>query len=312
MNFIALQFHAVQSGKHSLHIVEPSVYPGPCFFSGKYCVHGKKTHAPNCPAGLYAERIGKRLSQHLESAAYAKDDGSLRRLLQNGGLQAVLPHPEQIFHGIFGAGKKNHIRMLQVVYMLYIPQRNTRHFLKWVEIGEIGNPGNTDHGQINQPCSFFPLEALGQAVLILHLDMQVRGAAHDRDSRQFLQHGNTGVQDGPVSAEFIDHKPFHHGALIRIQQLSGSQKLGEYAAAVNIADQQDRGLCQFCHPHIDKAVRVLQIDLRGTSGSLNDNNIILCRQRIIGFFYVRNQFFLVGKILAGAHVSQNLPVDNDL
>ena len=202
--------------------------------------------------------------------------------------------------------------MLQIVYMLYIAQRHTRHLFKRIEVGKIRNPGNTDHGQINQSRGFFSLKALGQTVLILYLDMQVRGAAHNRDSRQLFQHGDAGIQDGPVSAEFIDHKSFYHGALIRLQQLSGSKKLREYAAAVNIADQQDRGLCQFRHPHVDKAVRVLQIDLRGASGSLNDNNIILRRQRVVGFFYVRDQFFLVGKILTGAHVSQDFPVDNNL
>ena len=66
--------------------------------------------------------------------------------------------------------------------------------------------------------------------------------------------------------------PLNAGPLLRLQQLHRAVKLGEHAAPVDIACQQDRGIHQLGQPHVDDVVR-LQVDLRRAAGALDDDDV---------------------------------------
>ena len=137
MDLISLDCRPGQVFQSTLQLSEVSFHTGAGFFSRKNSVHRKKAHSLDGTAVFNAKRIGKRLPEHLISAADAENHGALRSRLQDSRLQTVLSHPEKVFHGIFGAGKNDHIGIFQLRHPIHIPKRDTLHLFKWIEVCEI-------------------------------------------------------------------------------------------------------------------------------------------------------------------------------
>ena len=102
-----------------------------------------------------------------------------------------------------------------------------------------------------------------------------------------FQHLHTGIQDGFISAEFVDDKPFDHFSFFRLQKLYRTVKLGKHSASVNISYQKNRSAGHFCHTHIYD-ILCFQVDLCRTSGSFNHNNIVFGCQCMVGFHHIRH------------------------
>ena len=222
-----------------------------------------------------------------------------------------MPHPQKILHGVFRSRQNDHIRIFQFSGIFYIANGQSRNAFQWIKVREIGNTGQADHRNINDTCLLLPFKAPGQAVLILHLDIDIRSHAHHRNSAFFLQHFHSRIQNRLVSPELVDDQAFYHGPFLFLQKLHRADELCENAAPVNIAHQEHRRICHFCHAHIYN-VFFLQIDLRRASRTLDHNDIVFRCERVVSLHNIRHQLFLIFEIISGAHGSQNLTVYDHL
>ena len=155
------------------------------------------------------------------------------------------------------------------------------------------------------------MEPLRQAVLVIQLQLHIRSHTHNGNMRQLLQHLNTGIQNGLISTEFIDDETFYHFLFFFGKKHHRPYQLGKNAAPVDVAHQKHRSLCHFGHPHIDQIV-FLEIDLRRTARSLDNDDIVLCRQMIKGFLHLRDQLLFKSEIFSRRHISKNFSVYDNL
>ena len=195
--------------------------------------------------------------------------------------------------------------------MLYITKRNSRYTLQWVKVRKIGNSRHTDDRHIDHPNFLRSVKTLGKAVLILHLNIKIWCNSHHRDPALALKHLHTRIKNGLVSAEFVDDQSLDHISFIFLKKLHRSIKLCKYTSTVDISDQKHRCLCHLCHSHIDD-IFFFEVDLSRAARSFYHNNIILGSKCIECLHNVRNQFFLVGKIVPCTHCAKNFTIYNNL
>ena len=124
--------------------------------AGLLCAEGgdrrEQTHPLDAAAVFDAQRVIELFSQHLIAAADAKDRRSLRSQLEDGSLQTALAHPQQVLHGIFGAGQHHHVRLFEFGCTFDIAHRYPVHTFQTVQVGEIGdarqaNDRDVQHGR---------------------------------------------------------------------------------------------------------------------------------------------------------------------
>ena len=127
----------------------------------------------------------------------------------------------------------------------------------------------------------------------------------------FFQHGKAGAQDLHVATEFVDDKPLDAITLVGLQQFHGTVKLGEHAAPVDVACQQDGGIHQFCKAHVDDIIR-FQVDLRRTACALNHDDIHIFGQTVVGGENLRDERFFHLEIGGCGHLAPYLAVHDDL
>ena len=149
------------------------------------------------------------------------------------------------------------------------------------EICKVGEAGQPDDGHIQRLDDIFHVQPLGEGILILNVHIQVGHHAQHGQARFFFQHGQARAQNFHIAAEFVDDESLNAGPLLRLQQLHSAVKLGEHAAPVDIACQQDGGIHQFGQPHVDNVVR-LEVDLRRAAGALDDDDVHILRQAVVG------------------------------
>ena len=195
--------------------------------------------------------------------------------------------------------------------MLYIAKRHAGNAFQRVKVCKIGNSWYPDHCNINLSDFLISVKPVCKAVLVLHLDIKIRSNAYHRDPTFFFQHFHTRIKNGFITAEFIDDQTFYHFPFVRFQKLYRSVKLGKHTASVNISHKENRRLCHFCHAHVYN-IFCFQIDLRRAACALDHNNVIFRSKGFKGLHHIRHQFFLIFKIISGAHGSKHLAVDDHL
>ena len=103
----------------------------------------------------------------------------------------------------------------------------------------------------------------------------------------------------------------HECLFLRIEKDHGADELGEDAAPVNIADEEDRGPGVEGDPHIDD-VGLLEIDLRGTPRPFHDDDVVVPTERVECGGHLVPDRRLHGVVLArGAHGARTTH-DDDL
>ena len=174
--------------------------------------------------------------------------------------------------------------------------------------------GQADHGDLNR-LSRRRAVGLGQpgcqGILVVDIQLHEGHHADNRHAAALFEHDDSRVQDGLVSAEFVDDKALEKCLFLRFQQHLCAQKLGKDAAAVDIARQKHRRAHRLCQAHVDDVV-FFQVDLGGTARALDHDDVVLGRKRVVGLQHQRHQALFVGKIFPGVHVAQNLSLYNDL
>ena len=168
-----------------------------------------------------------------------------------------------------------------------------------------------DDGEIQRLDGFFCVQPGGKGIFILNVYLEVGDHTQNGQMGLFLQHRKAGAQNLDVAPELVDDQPLDARPLVRLKQLDRAVKLGEHTAAVDVARQQDRGIHELGKPHVDDVVR-LQIDLGGASRALDDDDVHIVGETVVGGKDVRDERFLHLEISGSGHLSPDFAVHDDL
>ena len=107
-------------------------------------------------------------------------------------------------------------------------------------------------------------------------------------------------------------RPLYARPLLLLQQLHRAVQLGEHAAPVDVARQQHRRVHQLGQAHVDDVIR-FQVDLRRAARALDDDDVKLLDQAVVGLQNVGDQRHASWrKYSLARHVAPHLAVNDDL
>ena len=231
-------------------------YLGAAFFEGKNRPGGQQLQPAQ---GLRAAAFGpggiiQHAAQHLVAAAYAQNRRAAPGQLLHGGFQPALAQPQQIIHGIFGAGQNDEVGHAQFPRGLHIAHAQQGVLLQRHKIGKVGDVRQPHNGNIQRFYGIFLLQTLREGIFVLDIHFQVRHHTHDGQAGLFFQHRKAGAQNFYITTEFVDNQAADPRALTRFQQLHRAVQLGKHTAAVDISGQQHRRVDQPGKAHVDDVV----------------------------------------------------------
>jgi len=114
-----------------------------------------------------------------------------------------------------------------------------------------------------------------------------------------------------VASKFIDDKARDQRRVVCVDHGLAADELRDHAAAIDIANENDRGLGGARKSHIGDVMRA-QIDLGGAAGAFNDDKIICGFQTREAVHHHRRQPGFPRLIVAGFRLTGDLPAHNDL
>ena len=229
----------------------------------------------------------------------------------DGGLQSVLPHPEQVADGAFGAGEDDDVRVSQLPRVAHVAHADLGVFLQRCEIGEVGDAGQAHHRRVQRLVGALPGQAGGQRVLVVHVHLQVGDHAQHRLSRALLQHGQAGAENVQIPPEFVDDKSRDLVLFLGLEQRHRAVQLGEHAAPVDVPGQQHRRVYPQGKAHVDDIV-CAQVDFRRTARALDDDDVVFCGQTVKSAQHLGKELLFVAEILRRRHLPPDLAHDDDL
>ena len=153
----------------------------------------------------------------------------------------------------------------------------------------------------------------GDRVLIVNAEMlEIRHDAEHRLARLLLKKIDGRRHERDIAAKLIDDESFDERALLFIEQLERPDKRGERAPAVDIGNEEHGRLQVFGDAHVDDVI-LLEVDLRRAARPLDDDGIELLLEPGECCCHMAEKLHgLPFVILSRAHVSDGLPIDNDL
>ena len=119
------------------------------------------------------------------------------------------------------------------------------------------------------------------------------------------------VEEARVAAEFVDEEAADHGRVGRIDHRFRADDLGDHAAAVDIAQDDDRNIGRAGKSHIGE-IASPEIDLGGGTRTFDKNEIRLGLQSIEAFENGRHEPGLHGLELAGPGTACHSAMNHDL
>ena len=155
------------------------------------------------------------------------------------------------------------------------------------------------------------VEAVREAVLIVHVDFFHRKDAQHRLIGQIFQHFKARFQNLHIAPELIDHDTAETILILLRQQLDGAVGRSKHAAPVDVRHKDHRRVGHLCHSHVDNVI-FRQIDLRRRAGALNDDDVIFRCQMIKRLHHFRRQIIFHLIVFLGTQVIIYLAVYNDL
>ena len=105
---------------------------------------------------------------------------------------------------------------------VHIAQRNAIIMFQRIEVRKIGDMRQMDHRHIQAVLRLSPHQTVGQAVLIIQIDLLHGDHAHHRNVKPLLDHAESRLQNLNITTEFIDDETLDAGPLLRLQQTDGS------------------------------------------------------------------------------------------
>ena len=141
--------------------------------------------------------------------------------------------------------------------------------------------------------------------------MHVGDDAYHGGIGQSFKHVKAGFQKRHIAAKAIDDRSFHHGLLFGFKQLDGAIEAGEYAAAVDIAHQDDGCARHGRHAAVHEIV-LLQVDFSRTAGALKHDDVVLSSQSIVCLLDDGAQLVFERVIVARGHIAAHLAKHDNL
>ena len=149
---------------------------------------------------------------------------------------------------------------------------NTRQPFQGLEVGEVADARQPDHGDLDRVCR-------GPGLLVAQRD-RVLGGYVQVQVGQDAQHGNAGelfqrlqaaAQNGRIAPEFVDHQALNEWPDVLGQELHRAEKAGEDATPLDIPYQDYGGMQVAGHVDI---------------GEIPIEEVDLCRSACAFYYYV--------------------------
>ena len=311
VDLVALEGDARHGAEDALRGPEGAGHPGAGLFPLEHRVGGEQAQAGQRAAPLHPVGVGDGLSQHLIAAADAHHRAAGGGVLEDGGLYAALPQPAQVVHGVLGAGEHHQIRPPQLPGRGDIAEGDGLHPLQGVEVGEVGQAGQAHHRDVHQAHLAGVSQPGGQGVLVVHIHIQHGDNPQHRLAGELLQLPQAGPENVHIPPEFVDNQALDQVLLVGLQQLHRAVEGGEHAPPVDVAAQEHRGLCPLGHAHVHDVV-LPQVDLRRAARPLDDDDVVVGGQGLVGGHDLGDQGLAVVEILPRRHGAPGHAVDNHL
>ena len=120
-----------------------------------------------------------------------------------------------------------------------------------------------------------------------------------------------GAEDIHIPPEFVDNQALDPRLLVRLQQLHRAVEGGEHAPPVDVAAQEHRGVGPSGHAHVHNVV-LPQVDLRRAARPLDDDDVVLRRQGLVGRHHLGDEALAVAEVLSRRHGAPGHAVDDHL
>ena len=141
--------------------------------------------------------------------------------------------------------------------------------------------------------------------------MEVWHNARHGYAAELLKRFEPRFQNGAVTAEFVDNNALDAPSVLFTLQRDRAVELGEHAAAVDVAHQQHRRIHHAGKTHVDDVV-FLQIDFRGAARALDDDDVVLACQALIGLHHRGDKVALSAIVFHRGHIALYVSVHDDL
>ena len=262
---------------------------------------------------LHSEGVADSLPQHLEPAADADDRPPGPVQVQDFIGIALSLQKQKIVDRILRPGEDHGIRLTDFLTGMDVPEMDCGFVFQWVEVGEVGDMGKVEDGDLQRPISFRDIYFIqGHSILLRHVEVFQEGNdPQHRDSGFFLQEFQPGSQETQVSPEFIDDKPLNAFSLFLAQKFKGPHQGSEDPSFVNISHEKNRGIGYFSHAHVGD-IPIPQVDLRRASGSFDDDHLIFLRDPPVTLPHCPDRFFLEAMVYGGIHIAEDFPLNDHL
>ena len=133
----------------------------------------------------------------------------------------------------------------------------------------------------------------------LSCSVEIRQYAKAPPGRAIGDHGVAVVEQRGIATEFVDDEASDHRGILGIDHRLDADELGDHAAAVDVADDDDGNVGAPRKTHVGDVV-LAQIDFGGTAGAFDQNEIGLRLQPRETFEHRRHQLRLHRGVVARA------------
>src|ERR1700677_2211280 len=127
---------------------------------------------------------------------------------------------------------------------------------------------------------------------------------------RFERH-HTAEEQVRVAAELVDDEADDGRSVLSRKRRFDAENLGEYAAAINVADQHDWAIRGAREPHIGD-VALAQVDLGCAARAFDEHEVPIGAYTRVAVEYGAHQFGFEGLIFARSRIADNLALDDDL
>ena len=167
------------------------------------------------------------------------------------------------------------------------------------------------HDDVDRLAGLVGGQLVGEAVLILHIHVDVRDHAHHRHAAELLEGPKTRTKEIEISPKLVDQKPLQPLLLLGAKECCGAVELGKDPASVDVANEQHWCVYQLSQPHIDD-VPAVEIELHRAAGTLDHHNIRFCGKAVVRSEYLGDELGALFHILTGGKHCDLTAIDDNL
>ena len=287
------------------------------FVTGDHRFHIKQTQSLGLAGGAFgAVRVAEAQSQHLITATQSDHPAAAPHMRRQVLVPALFPQEGQIAEGRLGAGYEDEISIAgQRVTGLDDHHVDVGFGGQRVEVVEIGDAGQTRHGDFDRAAGGWPTAFViqGQGVLLGKKPGR-RKERHDAETikpRLLTDDGDAVVKKRRIAAEFVDDVALDQIPFGVAQQQMGADERRNDPAPVDVADQHNGHPGRFGKAHVGD-VGVAQVDLRRAARPFDDDQVRTLFKDFKALQHCRQQAFFEGMVFTGLGRRLHLSADHHL